>query len=249
VSVSARSLLAIFALALAIRLAWVATLAPTLVWPDEEEFVTVARHLAAGDGYVSGSYRATPILPVYLASVFRVAGESYAAARVGQVVMGAVTCIVIAATAARLFGADVGIVSGLLLALYLPHVYLSGVFYAECLFTLLLALTVYAAVRSTEDPHPGRWTLATGVSFALATLTRPILLVYLPFLALALAYAARLPLARRLGMGAVFLVVTALVILPWTFATTSCSAGPSSSARVRHQALAGQQRGRRRRCR
>jgi 4-amino-4-deoxy-L-arabinose transferase-like glycosyltransferase len=101
-------LLLLFALALATRLAWIATLAPVLIWPDEKEFVLIARHLAAGDGYVSTSYRANPVLPTYLAAVFRVTHESYAAARAGQAVFGALTCVLIAATATRLLGARVG---------------------------------------------------------------------------------------------------------------------------------------------
>jgi len=205
----------VFVLALTVRALWIATLPPTLTWPDEDEFVTVARHLAAGDGYVSVSYRANPTLPVYLAAVFRVAGESYAAARLGQAVMGALTCVLIAATAARLLGPSVGWLAGALLAMYLPHVYLSGVFYAECLFTLFVALTIYCAVRGIDEPRPA-WLAATGVSFALAALTRPIFLVYLPVLDATIVYAARASRARRAGLAAALVVATALAIAPWT---------------------------------
>jgi 4-amino-4-deoxy-L-arabinose transferase-like glycosyltransferase len=208
-------LLLVFVLALVARLVWIATLAPVLIWPDEEEFVLVARHLAAGDGYVSTSYRANPVLPTYLAAVFRVTGESYAAARAGQAVFGALTCVLIAATATRLLSARVGTLAGLLLAVYVPHIYLSGVFYAECIFTLLIALTVHCAVGTVDDPRP-RWLVATAVSFALAALTRPIFLAYLPALAAALAYAARGSGARRMALGVGLVVAVAIALLPWT---------------------------------
>lgn len=214
---SARSrVLLVLVVALAVRLAWVLTLGPHLIWPDEEEFVLIARRLAAGEGYVSVSYRANPILPAYLAGVFHVFGESYMAARIGQAVMGALTCSLVAATATRLLGATIGLVSGLGLALYLPHVYLSAVFYAECLFTLLIACTMYAAVRSLDTAQPLRWLVATGVSFALTTLSRPIFLAYLPFLVAGLFYASRAPLRRRVVMAATLVAATALTILPWT---------------------------------
>jgi hypothetical protein len=212
-----RNVLVVFVLALVLRLGWVVTLPETLMWPDEEEFAAIARHLAAGDGYVSGSYRANPILPFYLAAVFRVFGESHLAARIGQALMGAFTCVLVAATATRLLGAAVGTVSGLLLAVYLPHVYLSGVFYVECLFTMMIALTVHLAVRSLDDDgHPVRWGLATGASFAVTVLTRPIFLAYLPFLIAAIAWAARPRFGRVLAMAAALVVATVLVILPWT---------------------------------
>ena len=206
----------VFVVALVLRLGWVATLGPDLVWPDEEEFVGIAKHLAAGDGYVSVSYRANPILPAYLAAVFAVFGESYPAARVGQAIMGALTCLLVAATGMRLLGVTVGTIAGLMLALYLPHVYLSGVFYAECLFTLLIACTVHAAVRSLDATRPMPWVVATGLSFALATLSRPIFLAYLPFLLAALVHASRAAFSRKVVMAATLVVATALGILPWT---------------------------------
>lgn len=207
---------AVFVLALVVRLGWIATLGPDLVWPDEEEFVGIARHLAAGNGYVSVSYRANPILPAYLAAVFHVFGENYLAARAGQAVMGALTCVLVAATGIRLLGVAVGSVAGCMLALYLPHVYLSGVFYAECLFTLLIAATMYAAVRSIDAPRPLPWLVATGLTFALTTLSRPIFLAYLPFLVAALLYASHGAPARKLVMATTLVVATALGILPWT---------------------------------
>jgi 4-amino-4-deoxy-L-arabinose transferase-like glycosyltransferase len=206
----------VFVVALVARLAWVVTLGPGLVWPDEEEFVRIAEHLAAGHGYVSVSYRANPILPAYLAAVFLTFGESYLAARVGQAVMGALTCVLVAAIGMRLLGVTVGTVAGLVLAVYLPHVYLSGVFYAECLFTLLIASTVYAALRSIDAARPFPWLVATGASFALTALSRPIFLAYLPFLVAAIAHARRAPLRRTLAMAATVVVATLLGILPWT---------------------------------
>lgn len=207
---------AVFVVALVVRLGWVLTLGPDLVWPDEEEFVGIARHLVAGDGYVSVSYRANPILPAYLAGVFAVFGESYPAARAGQAVMGALTCMLVAATGMRVLGIAVGTIAGLMLAVYLPHVYLSGVFYAECMFTLLIASTVYAAVRGLDAARPLPWLVTTGVSFALTTLSRPIFLAYLPFLVAALVYGSRGAVSRRLVMATTLVVATMLGILPWT---------------------------------
>jgi 4-amino-4-deoxy-L-arabinose transferase-like glycosyltransferase len=207
---------AVFVVAFVVRLAWVMTLGPALVWPDEEEFVGIAKHLAAGDGYVSVSYRANPVLPAYLAAVFVAFGESYRAARVGQALMGALTCVLVAATGMRLLGVAVGTIAGLMLAVYLPHVYLSGVFYAECLFTLLIACTVYGAVRSLDTNRPLPWLAATGVSFALTALSRPIFLAYLPFLLAAIFYASRAAFSRKVLMATILVVATVLGILPWT---------------------------------
>ena len=204
-----------FLLALVVRLAFVLTLAPTLTWDDEREFAAIAQRLAAGDGFVSTSYRANPVLPAYLGAVFAVFGESYAVARVGQALAGALTCVLVALTAARLAGPAVGLLSGLGLALYLPHVYLSGVFYVECLFTFFIALTVYCAVRALE----GRlgWAFATGVAFGLTVLTRSVFIAFGPFLCAALVVGAAPTLRRRqLVLCGALVLAAAATILPWT---------------------------------
>lgn len=215
-TVSLRTLLiGLFVFAFAVRLGWVLTLAGPLTWDDEREFADVARHIVAGDGFVSSSYRANPVLPAYLALVFRVFGESFLAARVGQAIFGALTCVLVALIAHRLFGPTVALVSATLVALYPPHVYLSGVFYVECLFTLTIAATVYLAVRAADDRATAGWAFATGVSFGIATLTRAIFLAYFPFLLLALLWVAG-DARRGLTTCAALFLGVALLIAPWS---------------------------------
>ena len=214
-SLGRRAAWGIFVLALVIRVAFVLTLPPTLTWDDEREFTAVARHLAAGDGFVSTSYRATPVLPAYLGATFAAFGESYAAARIGQAVFGALTCVLVALTAVRLAGPAVGLLSGLALALYLPHVYLSGVFYSECLFTFFISLTVYCAVRTFDGAV--RWAVATGLVFGVTVLTRSVFIAFGPFLCAALVVGAAPALRRRQIVACGVLVLSAAaVILPWT---------------------------------
>jgi 4-amino-4-deoxy-L-arabinose transferase-like glycosyltransferase len=140
----------IFTVALFLRLAWIATLQDELAWIDEQEFATVAQHIAHGDGYVSTSFRANPILPYYLGAVFRLFGEHYAVARIGQAILGAVTCVIISRIGLLMFSPAVGILGGLLLAVYPPHIYLTGVFYVDCWLTFFCALAVYLAALTLE---------------------------------------------------------------------------------------------------
>ena len=219
-------LFGVVALAFALRLAWIATLGDSITWDDEQEFAAVARHLAAGDGFVSTSYRANPILPAYLAVIFRVFGENFFAARIGQAAFGALTCMLVFLIARRLFNVSVATVSALLIALYPPHIYLSGVFYVECLFTLTIAATVYLALRATEATRPDLWAILTGISFGIATLTRSVFVVYLPFLIAALLY-AEWPHARRALRCAVLVVLGAAVtIAPWSIRMSSTYGRP-----------------------
>src|SRR5262249_28158947 len=175
----------------------------------------IARHLVAGEGFVATSYRSNPIMSFYLAGVFRLFGEQFLYARIGQALFGALTCVLVAATATRLVGPAVGVVSGVLLAVYLPHVYLSGVFYVECLFTMLVALTVYLAARCLDGRHPVRWGLLTGLSLGLASLTRPVFIVYLPAVGVALLYGAWPRWRPQLVAWGAAVLATVAVVSPW----------------------------------
>ena len=92
----------LFALALAVRLAWIATLADRLAWPDEAEYAAIGRRLAAGEGFVASSYRNAPVLPTYLGLAFRLFGDGYGAPRVGQAILGALTCVLVYRTGSLL---------------------------------------------------------------------------------------------------------------------------------------------------
>jgi dolichyl-phosphate-mannose-protein mannosyltransferase len=211
-----RSVWAIFVLALVLRLAWIATQDERLAWPDEHEYAAIGRHLAAGDGFVATSYRNAPVLPAYLGAVFRVFGERYAAARAGQALLGAATCVVVARTAALLVSPAVGVLSGLLLAVYPAHVYLAGVFYTTCLETFLCAWCVHLAARVLQGRGGTTTAAAAGVVVGLAVLTRPVFVVLGPCVALAFILARALRGRRAvvaclaLGLGA------AVTVLPWT---------------------------------
>jgi hypothetical protein len=206
----------VFVLALLARLAWVLSLGDRLQWPDEREFVEIAQGLAAGDGYVSTSFRANPVLPAYLAVVFGVLGESYTLARIGQAVMGAATAVLVGRVAALLVSPAVGLLSGVLVALYVPHVYLAGVFYVDSVLMLLCAVTVYLAARTLKDAGPPWRAFACGVALGLTGLTRGVFLGYLPCVALAWLAGVQAPRARRAALCAALVAGTGVAVLPWT---------------------------------
>jgi len=208
--------LVVFVVALGLRLAWVLRLPDQLRWIDETQFVGIARSLAAGHGFVSDSYRANPLLPAYLGLVFRAFGESLLAARIGQAVIGALTCVVLLRIGTRLAGPALGLLAGLMLALYPPHVYLAGVFYVDCVLGLPLALGVLLAL----DVHQGRGgvgrAVLAGGLLGLAALARPTFLVVVPALALAWCLGAAAGVRRRLELTAALGLGALAVVLPWT---------------------------------
>lgn len=212
--------LAVFLLAFALRLAWILTLENVLVWPDEQEFGAIAEHLAAGDGYVSNSYRTNPVVPVYLAAFFKLFGTGLLAPRIGQAAIGALTCVVLGRLATVLAGPTAGLIAGLMLAAYPAQIYLSGVFYVACIATGLSLLGIWLVVLTPTARRPLATALAAGVVLGLTALTRATFLAYLPLAPLAVLWAAPTQWRRLLPAAAVMFAISLTLVVPWSVRNT-----------------------------
>jgi 4-amino-4-deoxy-L-arabinose transferase-like glycosyltransferase len=200
--------------AILVRVAYVWGLpADRLKWGDEQEFDDIAWRLAQTGRYESFPYRATPVLPWFLAAVYRVAGHNYRVARVAQAVSGGVIVLAMYGIGASLFARRTGYVAAVGVAFYPPLIYLCGVFYAEHLFTVLLTATVLCLVKWWQTKRY-LWLVAAGLGLGLGALCRPVFMVFVP---LAAVYVGWTAVARRQWQSvAVMVGVMAMTIAPWT---------------------------------
>jgi 4-amino-4-deoxy-L-arabinose transferase-like glycosyltransferase len=208
----------LFLLALGVRLAFVLTLEDRLYWPDEIEFDNVAISLISGKGYLADAFRGNPILPFFLAGSYKIFGHSYIAPRILQCFVGSLTVLVMFTLARRLHGRTVALLTGFGLALFPSLVYTSGVFYVDCLFTFLIALTVY--LLSITPPSGGFRRLGligvSGIALGITVLCRPIFLAYLPFAVLLLLFRFGEDSRRRIAYTLILAAMAFMTIMPWT---------------------------------
>ena len=199
---------------------------------DENEYLTLARSLATGQGFryppPSGSepepnrYGRAPGYPAFVALV---GGNAVASGRpdssprsikVAQSVVGAIGVLVIAVLAWRLAGPTAGATAAAMAAVYPPLVWICGYVLSETLYSALALLTVLVlslVTDRTESAGAQRsaWVVfGAGVLGGAATLTRPAMLVFLAFAGgwLALRHSWRLAGVWALG--------SLLVVTPWT---------------------------------
>lgn len=234
-----RWLLAVFVVALIVRLLVAVVVTPNprdgrfddSVWYD-----TSARHLAAGDGYVSDvsvwkdadgnriypgqdDLTATalwpPGYPLTLAAVYAVTDDSVTAGRMLNVLFGAATAALVFLIARKLFDTTVAVFSGMALALMPSHVLFTSVLLSETYFGFLLALALAIAVYFVFDrkkPHLAVM-FGLGALVAFTGYVRGEFMLFGAVLALLvllhLKRTALLPLAA-LAIGA------AAIIVPWT---------------------------------
>jgi tetratricopeptide (TPR) repeat protein len=193
---------------------------PLYRWPqlDAREMLAWAERIAQGDLAVSSHPTHGPLYPLVLGALLRLTGESLAAVRLLQSVLGAATCAVTAAAAARLFGRRAGIGCGLLLAVYGPLVLVDTQLWEEAVLLPLLAVVLWLLTLE----RPSLWTAsAMGAALGLAAVARPTALVLLPLVLYRLWRAAP---RRKLALVLASLLVAAAVA-PAVAAASRASGG------------------------
>ncbi|MHB8375765.1 MAG: ArnT family glycosyltransferase [Dehalococcoidia bacterium] len=234
----ARWIIAIFLFALVVRLALVAYVHPSPRdgrFDDSVFYDSAARHLAAGDGYVfdpavwkapdgapiyPGQHDLTatalwpPGYPATLAVVYKLTGDSLWAARLLNVLLGALTPVLVFLIARRLFDLTVAAFAGVTLAVLPGHVLFTSVLLTETYFGFLAALVLAICVYFVFGRERANLPLIAGVG-ALTAFTGYVRGEFLAFglvLALFLLFQygrrAALPLAA-LALGA------AVIVVPW----------------------------------
>lgn len=203
---------------------------------DELEYLTLARNLAAGQGFTYDApasieaggiapqqFGRAPGYPVFLALVSTLAPLDPAATatpdavKVAQAILGAASVVVIATLAARIAGPGAGAVAAIITAVHPPLVWISAYVLSEALYSPLALLSALILGRMTDQAGErvatGRaWRIlfTAGVVAGLAALTRPVLLL---FLGCATIWLALRP-SRRAAVA--FVIGASLVIAPWT---------------------------------
>jgi 4-amino-4-deoxy-L-arabinose transferase-like glycosyltransferase len=131
-----------------------------------------------------------------------------------QVLLGSFTCLATYWLGVRLFGdRKVGLLASLGACFHPLLIYMTGELYSEVLLIFLLTVTLLFATRIIKQ---GDWkgSLLTGIGLGLSTLTKPSVVLIIPFLALWLLL-QQVPFAKRLETIITLLATFVLIMTPW----------------------------------
>jgi len=218
-----RVIIAIFIIALSVRLVYLARLnaSPLFALPTMDAAVhdDWAYQLAEqGREPSSAPYFRAPLYAYFLSVFYRLGDRSptgYLLMRCVQFLLGALSCVLIYILGRRFYSARAAVLSGLIAALYWPFIYFEG----ELLIpALLLPLILTGFVLFTEAVASERlvFFLASGLFFGLAAITRPNILLFFPVLLVWYAWprkGERLEW-KKLRSAAFLALVIALCIVP-----------------------------------
>jgi 4-amino-4-deoxy-L-arabinose transferase-like glycosyltransferase len=219
---------AIALLALAIRIAFVVIVAPTVPrLGDANAYHLLAGQLADGKGYIrpfdhlllhrerpTAEY--PPLFPLLLSFATRLGLDTIEQQRIFLSFVGAGTVTLVGLLGRRVGGRAVGLAAAALAAVY-PMLFLGeATLMSESLYVALVTLVLLCAYRAYDDPNVSRF-VVLGVAIGAATLTRAEGLLLGALVVAALVVALRgLPSRERLARLAIALGVTVALLVPWT---------------------------------
>jgi arylsulfatase A-like enzyme/4-amino-4-deoxy-L-arabinose transferase-like glycosyltransferase len=238
-----RPALAVFAVALAIRLLalWAARDAELVL--DEQTYALRAEALLEGRGFL-GSYQSwvrhdaskpvelpqypgawqPPGYTVFAAALLGVSGGSLFAVKLGQVLLGSLSVLLVLALGRAWFGERAGLAAAWLAALYPNLVAFTHYLWSETLFVFLLLAGLVALSRRDDPPRPQEAALA-GLLLGAAALTRAAIVYFLPVLSAWLVVVHRRRPRAALVAAAIVPAAALLAILPWTVRNTLLHGG------------------------
>jgi tetratricopeptide (TPR) repeat protein len=188
---------------------------PTL---DEQTHHELAQAVASGHGVGPAPFFRAPLYYYLLGALYAIFGPNPAAARFLGCVLGTISVYLIARLGRALGGTAVGLLAGLIAAIYWPMIFFDNQLQTASLEVFLDVLMILLFIRGAQK---GSWPLflAAGIVWGLSAITRANILVIAPALLVALwlwPRARNQPAPRRLLCTVFLLVGAALPILPVT---------------------------------
>jgi hypothetical protein len=174
-AIAGAPLLAIFTLALAVRL--LATMLFTgLIDPEGAEYARIAQNLLQGNGYSGIAEPGTqlffpPLFPFAIAAVTLVTGNAELAGRLISLIMGALIVVPVFWIAMRMYGRRTALLAAGIAACHPYLVYMSTTVYSEMTYLTLLLSAIAFVFSAMADPGI-RNLVAAGGAYGLAALIR-----------------------------------------------------------------------------
>ncbi len=169
-----------------------------------------------GETFNGATYR-PPMYILFLAGIYKIFGHHYHTVYIIQSLISVACLALIYLIARRLWNKNVGIISLILSALYVPFIGYSGIILSEILFLFFMLLFSYMALRAVQTQFIS-YTVLSGLFCALATLTRSISLL-LPFgilTVLIICFRKQMFTKSALVRVGLFFIVMFITISPWT---------------------------------
>jgi len=162
----------------------------------------------------------TPVYPLFLAAIYKVAGTGQLPVVLAQTALFALLCVFVYGIARRVTGRDdVALAAGALTALFAPIPYFAALVMTELWTTFMFTASMLVAIRAIQNRRVASF-VALGVLLGLTALSRPAFALFpvgIVLTALVFFPLTRVPREKRpsRAMWAAMLGAFAITMLPW----------------------------------
>jgi len=158
---------AVFTLALSVRLYYLFQIESFPLFyhlaSDARGYDEWARRIAAGDWMGREVFYQAPLYPYFLAVLQVLFGHNLWAIRVVQMILGALSCVLIYQAGMAFFSRRAGIAAGLILALYAPAIFSDALIQKSILDLFFIAILLFFLGRTRQTPHWLYWAIIGSV--------------------------------------------------------------------------------------
>ena len=175
-----------------------------------------AKEIAKGDWIDKEVFFRAPLYPYFLAIVYAIFGESFYIARLIQILIGSLSCVLIYLLGKKLFHRTVGIIASVIACFYAPLIHFDAQLELPVL-EVFLDLWVFLLLVDAGAKLKKRWWLLAGIVFGLSAIARPNILMFIPFVLLWICIRLWKENRNKIMVSSlVFLLGTILIISPVT---------------------------------
>jgi 4-amino-4-deoxy-L-arabinose transferase-like glycosyltransferase len=192
---------------------------------DEGEYLSAATWISYGRGfawYLDFLWTRAPIYPLFVAAHLRFGGNEYWVF-FSQMLLSLLHVVLVRAISQRLYPIQSAVadMAGLITALALPLAVFAMTVLSETLFLTFFLIILWLAL-GFQIASPSIWRAALiGIFLALATLTRGIMLAFVPFVAVWMCWGgSRLPpeyFRKRVHAVIAMLICYFVLLMPWSW--------------------------------
>ena len=179
------SLLLIFLISFALRIFYLFeirdTFAFSMLLGDAQLFDTWAKEISQSGWLGNEVFFQAPLYPYFLAIIYSVFGHNLIIVRLIQIILGSVSCVLVAKAGRNFFSKPVGMLSGFILAIYPPAIFFDCLIQKESLALFFMAFILFILGKMTDRVNIRRMFLM-GTALGLLCLLRENALVLMPII-------------------------------------------------------------------
>ncbi len=147
---------------------------------DALRYDSWAQSIAFGIKHVMEPAFRAPLYPLFLAAIYNIFGHNLFIARLVQMFLGALICVLIYYVASKVFNKRIAVISALIGAFYGPFLYWAGEMLIVTLIVFLDLVMLLIVLQAIEKSSTLYW-LFGGIVLGLSSIARPNVLVFIPW--------------------------------------------------------------------